>query len=579
MNRQIAKALFLLLLTSLFCLVLFAQGGGQSPPQQAVGRNVEEGIPVSDPLVISKCSGCHQKDDKGNLSRISWDRTTPEGWQEVIRRMVRLNGLTLTPEEGRAIVKSLSSSHGLAPEEAKPVMYMAEHRLVDETYPTPTIRSTCASCHPLGRPMSWRRSREEWQLLVNMHIGFFPNAEGLNFRRPNRGADPTAAATQPQQQPADEAVDYFGKNFGLRTPQWAAWSARMRPPRLAGKWLLTAHRSGHGNYVGEAVITAGAAEDEFTTRITLRPVSGGPAIERTGRVLVYAGYSWRGRSMGTAPSSAPGEVPSEMYETMWISPDEPVATGRWFWGGYDEFSFDVRLQRASGTPMLSAVDRPSLQAGLQTQRIRLLGDSLPAQIAPSDLTFGSGVTVRRIVSRTPQDVVAEVDVAANAIPGRRDIALGSSILPNAIAVYDKVDYIKVIPETGVSRLGGASQHPKGYQQFEVMAYNRGIDNKVSTADDIEIGPVSVAWSVEEFPERFDDDDKRFVGALDANGLFTPAPDGPNPERKQSANNYGNVWVVATAQNEKDRYGKPLVGKSYLVVVPPLFIIWDREMAP
>ena len=117
----------------------------------------------------------------------------------------------------------------------------------------------------------------------------------------------------------------------------------MRPPRLAGKWLLTAHRAGHGNYVGEVVITAGAAEDEFTTRIKLQPVSGGPAIERTGRVLVYAGYSWRGRSMGTAPSSAPGDVPSEMYETMWISPDEPVATGRWFWGGYDEFSFEVKF--------------------------------------------------------------------------------------------------------------------------------------------------------------------------------------------------------------------------------------------
>jgi hypothetical protein len=124
MNRQIAKALFLLLLAFLFCLVLFAQGGSQSPLEQALGRNVEEGIPVSDPLVISKCSGCHQKDEKGNLSRISWERTTPEGWQAVIRRMVRLNGLTLTPEEGRAIVKSLSSSHGLAPEEAKPVMYM-----------------------------------------------------------------------------------------------------------------------------------------------------------------------------------------------------------------------------------------------------------------------------------------------------------------------------------------------------------------------------------------------------------------------------------------------------------------------
>jgi len=353
----------------------------------------------------------------------------------------------------------------------------------------------------------------------------------------------------------------------------------MRAPRLAGKWLVTAHRAGHGNYVGEVVITAGAAEDEFTTRIKLQPVGGGTAIERTGRVLVYAGYSWRGRSTGTAPNSAPGELPSELYETMWISPDEPVATGRWFWGGYDEFGFDVKLQRASGTPMLTAVDKPSLMAGTQTQRIRILGDSLPAQIAPSDLAFGSGVTVRRIVSRTAQEVVAELDVAAAAILGRRDITLGSAILPNAIAIYDKVDYIKVIPETGVSRLGGASQHPKGYQQFEVMAFNRGIDNKVSTADDIEIGPVKVTWTVEEFPERFDDDDKRFVGTLDSNGLFTPAPDGPNPERKQSTNNYGNVWVVATAENEKDRYGKPLVGKAYLVVVPPLFIIWDREMAP
>ncbi len=88
--------------------------------------------------------------------------------------------------------------------------------------------------------------------------------------------------------------------------------------------------------------------------------------------------------------------------------------------------------------------------------------------------------------------MAELDVAATAIPGRRDIALGSA----------------------------------------VIAFNRGIDNKVSTPDDIEIGPVEVTWTVEEFPERFDDDDRRFVGALDSNGLFTPAPDGPNPERRK-----------------------------------------------
>ena len=95
-------------------------------PPDAAKPAAEEGIPITDSLVIAKCGSCHAKDDKGNLSRISWERTTPEGWEEAIKRMVRLNGLTLKPEEARAIVKSLSATHGLAPEEAKPVMYIPE---------------------------------------------------------------------------------------------------------------------------------------------------------------------------------------------------------------------------------------------------------------------------------------------------------------------------------------------------------------------------------------------------------------------------------------------------------------------
>ena len=135
------------------------------PAQRGRGRGastdakpvVEEGIPVTDPLVIAKCSGCHKKDEKGNLSRISWERTTPEGWQEAIKRMVRLNGLELTPVEARAIVKSLSTDHGLAPEEAKPVMYFVEHRIQDEEFPNEVVRETCAACHPIARARSWHR--------------------------------------------------------------------------------------------------------------------------------------------------------------------------------------------------------------------------------------------------------------------------------------------------------------------------------------------------------------------------------------------------------------------------------------
>src|SRR5579871_2841456 len=104
------------------------RGGGGQAARAAAAEAPEEGIPVTDPLTITKCSGCHTKDDKGNLTRISWIRTTPEGWEEAIKRMMRLNGLKLEPAQAKSIVKYLSSSHGLAPEEAKPVMYMAEHR-------------------------------------------------------------------------------------------------------------------------------------------------------------------------------------------------------------------------------------------------------------------------------------------------------------------------------------------------------------------------------------------------------------------------------------------------------------------
>ena len=72
----------------------------------------------------------------------------------------------------------------------------------------------------------------------------------------------------------------------------------------------------------------------------------------------------------------------------------------------------MKLQRASADPTLLGVDRPALKTGSQGMRVRLIGDSLPAQIAASDLDFGTGVTVRRIVSHSATEMVAEVDVAA-----------------------------------------------------------------------------------------------------------------------------------------------------------------------
>jgi quinohemoprotein amine dehydrogenase len=224
--------------------------------------------------------------------------------------------------------------------------------------------------------------------------------------------------------------------------------------------------------------------------------------------------------------------------------------------------------------MLIDVDRPSLKTGSQGARVRLVAQNLPAQIDAADLDFGSGVSVRRIVSHTPAEVVAEVDVAAAAVPGKRDIVFRRAILPSAIAVYDRIDYIKVVPDSALARLG-STKHPKGYQQFEAVAYQRGADGKPHTADDVDLGPIDVTWSMEEFYSTYNDDDREFVGSLSATGFFTPSSDGPNPQRRFSRNNYGDVWVVATAKNEKDKDGKPLVDKSYLVVTVPQYIQFDQ----
>jgi quinohemoprotein amine dehydrogenase len=155
-----------ILLASFVALPLLAQSQTpQATPSADAAKAVpEEGIPVTNELVISRCGSCHAKDEHGNLRRISWERATPEGWEEAIKRMGRQQGVRLTPDEAHSILKYLATDHGLAPEEAKPVMYYAERRVQDETnIPNDNVRGACTNCHAMARPLSWRRSPEDWK--------------------------------------------------------------------------------------------------------------------------------------------------------------------------------------------------------------------------------------------------------------------------------------------------------------------------------------------------------------------------------------------------------------------------------
>lgn len=512
----------------------------------AQANSGEQGIPVTDPVVIAKCGTCHARDSHGNMQRISWERATPEAWQEALKRMILTQGVSLTPAEARSIVKYLSTDHGLAPEEAKAVSYAAERRMHQENIaPNDRLEHACARCHTFARALSWRRSIEDWKQFAADHAA--------RYKLPSN----------------EEAVAFLAKTAPLHTPEWDAWSGRSHPANLEGRWLVTASLRGHGKYYGDLLMGTDS-DGDFVARARLTSLKDGSFVARSGRGILYAGYAWRGRSQGLQEESlAPDSARSQAREVLWFSPDQSTAQGRWFWGEYQEFGFDVQLRRAGSDPMLLTLDRTALKIGSDANRVRLIGDHLPANVAPADVDFGPGATVRRIVSSTPEEIEAEVDVALDAPLGKRDVRVHQAVLPGAIAVYDRIDYIKVAPDSAMAAFSDQA-HAAGYQQFEAIGYQRGPDGRLHTADDLDLGPLDpqdIAWSLDVFyaaPGSNTD----FVGKIGSSGFFTPTAQNPKA-------NF-DVWVVATAKSEKDKNGKPLVGKSYMVVTVPSYTLNGRR---
>jgi quinohemoprotein amine dehydrogenase len=571
-GRTTALLLFLLLSLSFSSCAVFSQESQPAPSAKPTSPP-EEGFPVRDAGTLSKCGGCHVPDAKGNMSRISWIRTTPEGWEEAIKRMVRLHGVALEPDDARKILRYLSDEQGLAPEEAKPVEYFPEHRMLDEKVPSEEVTRSCVACHALAKPLSWRRSAEEWKLLVNTHIAFFPWVDSLNFQRPpHRPGEPPPPPGTDMRPPVEQALAFLAQSGSLHSPEWAEWHASMRSPKLGGHWLVAGSQPGRGKFYGSMDVEAVSSGESFSTKTKLVYVKDDSALTEAGKSLVYTGYAWRGRSNADKPGATPND-PSVMREVMMLSRDQSQLEGRWFWGAYQEFGMDVKMRRATAGPTVLGVDVYSLKSGTTGGEVRVYGDHFPADISVADLDLGSGVTVKKLISHTAETIKVSVDVGSGATLGKRDVAVRNVVAPAAFAVYDHIDYLKVSPQTPLSHLG-SEPHAKGYSQFDAIAYANGPDGKEGTPDDIELGPVSAKWSLEEFVATIGDDDVDFVGNLDpSSGLFTPALDGPNPKRKFSRNNYGDVWVVATFKPAGSDHS--VTGRSYLIVAVPQYMRWDQ----
>lgn len=520
---------------------------GNASAQEASGH------PIDNPTVVAACSRCHVQDEEGRLSRISWLRKTPEGWQTSLVRMMGLHGVDIEAEEARAIVRYLADEQGLAPEELQTGLFEVERRLLDYDYPGDSgVEFTCIQCHSMGRVITQRRTKEEWGLLLDTHRALYPLVDFQAFRLASGGGQ-----GDDERHPMDVAIDHLAEAFPLETPEWSAWAATMRSPRLAGDWALSGYEPGKGPIYGRVTITADPNDrNAFVTRASYVHAESGARVQRTGEALVYTGYQWRGRSN-------PGRD-SELREVMVVDRGLQTMSGRWFSGAYDEFGPDVTLTRIGAAPAVTGMYPSMLRRGTTTS-VTLYGVNLDGAI--DDLDLGEGVSVRSVEGRSAEAVVAQVQVAPDAPLGARDLYAGGAALPDAVVVHDGVDRIEVTPITGMARTGGAN-FPKGYQTFDAIGWNNGPDGEPDTEDDLSLGRVDATWRLDEYAAVYGDDDIAFVGTILQDGTFEPAPDGPNPERSGNRDNIGDVWVVATHVNEE---GEPLSARAHLVVTVPLYI--------
>ncbi len=493
-------------------------------------------------LLRSYCLTCHteQGAGSGGLSRINEMRKSPEGWHMTMNRMQNMHGLTMPPEDKRAVIKHLADTRGLAPAEAEPWRYLLEqdtNRVEDVAEP---YAEMCARCHSGARFALQRRSAGEWALLVHTHMGQNPTLElhALSRDRPW------------MQLALDETAPALAADFPLDSAEWRAWQAAVKP-ELAGSWRLVGHVPGKGEF--DARMTAeGSAADGYTLRVDGRYLDGSRLSGR-GSATVYTGYEWRGTlELDGVP----------MRQVMAAAADGAEMQGRMFRRDARELGGELRAVREGATGQVIAALPGHLRRG-ETGIVTIVGSRLAGNVS-----LGAGVRVLEVLSRDADRVV--VRARADGANGLREVRVGTARGAGMLAVYDRIARVEVLPHNAVARVGGPgdAQMEKVRVAYRAVAYAAGPDGEAGTDDDIRLGPVPVSWSIEPADDdAAEADDHVFAGSIDADGLFTPGDAGPNPKRSMSGGNTGRLAVVATVAGGAE----PVEGRASLLVAAPDFV--------
>ncbi|WP_136679616.1 quinohemoprotein amine dehydrogenase subunit alpha [Neptunomonas sp. XY-337] len=475
-------------------------------------------------IIRDNCLLCHSEENASapQFSRMSHQRKTPEGWLMTIARMQLMHGLKITDEERRTLVKYFADRQGLAPEETAGSRYAMERRLnTMESFESADFEQMCARCHSGARVALQRRPAQEWEKLVHFHLGQWPSLEYQAMARDRDWFDIAL----------EKMVPELTSSYPLQSSAWESWKAAPKAD-LAGRWSFSGQLPGKGDLHGTMTVVAKQG-DRYEVSVDGQYADGSP-IKGSGRAIVYTGYEWR------ADLTIDGVKVRQVFAA---SKSGQQLTGRMFEAVHDEVGADIIAVREGSAPMLLDVQPEYIRAGSRAQ-LTLVGTGLGEQVS-----LGDGLQVVKELYRDDNKVVVEVMADAGASEGARQVSAGSAN-GASVNVFSSIDQVKVVPEFAVGRVGGnGGSTPKYNAQFQAEAWANGPDGKAGTEDDWRIGFVPASWHVEPFDERAKADrDTEFAGVMDARtGKFTTGAAGPNPERKMSTNNAGNLKVVAAVK--------------------------------
>jgi quinohemoprotein amine dehydrogenase len=494
-------------------------------------------------ILRNSCAGCHIQSSPDHFARISEIRKTPEGWLMTIFRMQHVHAVQITDPDRDTLVRYLADTQGLAPSETTAARYALERRPnVQDMLLPGDLQVMCARCHSAARVALQRRDADDWLKHVHWHLAQWPTIEYQQNSR-DRLWWQTATTEVPGQ---------LGKLFPFHSQAWEDWKTKPRAD-LAGTWLVRGHEPGRGDYWGTALITR-SDEGEYRASYTLDSASG-EHMTGSSKAIVYTGFEWR----GTASLSS-----REIREVYALSEDGNTLSGRWFEAQHSEIGSDWAAVRAGLTAQIVSMSPSAVRVGSAT-RVTLYGAKLEGAVS-----FGPGSRTK-VISRQPQTVIVEVLVDPTAATGYRTVTVGSVRNEHSFAVFNRVDRLEVAPGFGIARLGGGKTDAVA-AQFEAVGFIE-VPAAEGKTESVRLGCLPVTWSVEPYNEdaRVAQDPK-FAGNIDSTGRFLPAGAGPNPQRKFSGNNAGNLSILANLSEDDSK----VTGKAHLIVTvqrwntPPIY---------